>query len=245
MSTYSVVCLLLFSPRLAVPQTTTLTVAAAADLSRVEPALLSICCKNEPARVRFVSAASGALRQQIENGAPYDVFLSANADYIEQLKSSGKVRPDSVRVYALGRLCLLFRDGKQHRFSTLAEARVRFVAVPNAKLAPYGRAAEQALKSQGLWDKVKAKLVYGENVQETLQLFDSENADAVLTSAALVSDRHPDLVPNSWHDPIRQTGAIVTNTPNLAAAQKFLDFLMSSEGQAVFAKFNYGRAQRR
>ncbi len=218
----------------------TLTVAAAADLTNLEPALTSSFGKNEPTiRVRLVNEASAILAQQIENGAPYDVFLSANAGFIDRLSSFGKLAPGSVRTYAIGRIGILWRDGNHHPFSDLAQNWVRFVALPNPKLAPYGVAAQQALEHAGIWKAVQPKVVYGENVRQALQLFESGNADAVLTSASLLVGKNPDLVSAAWHQPIVQEAGIVAASPHRAAARKFLDFLLSPAGQAVFARFGF------
>lgn len=220
----------------------TLTVAAAADLSALQQPLTEAFRKNEPnLALRFVIGASAALAQQIQNGAPYDIFLSANAEYVDQLISFGKMKPESVRVYAVGRVGLLWRDGKPHPFSDLAAGSVRFVALPNPTLAPYGVAAQQALEHAGIWAKVQPKVVYGENVRETLELFTSGNADAVLTSASLLRGKNPDLIPNDWHAPIVQKGGVVAGTKNLEAARHFMDFLLSPAGQAVFAEFGFGK----
>jgi molybdate transport system substrate-binding protein len=219
-----------------------LTVAAAADLTNLEPALASSFGKNEPKiAVRFVTGASAMLAQQIENGAPYDVFLSANAQFIDRLASFRKLLPGSIHSYAVGRVAILWRDGKHHRFSDLAADWVRFVALPNPKLAPYGVAAEQSIEHAGLWKQVQPKVVYGENVRQTLELFESGNADAVLTSASLLVGKNPDLVPGDWHQRIIQKVGIVASTPNRAAAQKLLDFLLSPAGQAVFASAGFAR----
>lgn len=221
---------------------TTLTVAAASDLTQVQPALVGSFGKMQPGvRVRFVTEASGVLAQQIQNGAPYDVFLSANAHFVDQLGSNGKLTAGSIRSYAVGQVGVLWRDGKHHTLSHLAQSWVRFVALPNPKLAPYGVAAQQAIEHAGLWKAVQPKVVYGENVRQALQLFDSGNADAVLTSASLLGGRNPDMVPNSWHQPIVQKAGIVAGSPNQAAAREFLAFLVSPAGQAVFAKFGFGK----
>jgi molybdate transport system substrate-binding protein len=180
------------------------------------------------------------LSQQIANGAPYDVFLSANAQFIDQLASNGKLRPDSVRAYATGRVAILWSDKKSHPVSDLTQNWVRFVALPNPKLAPYGLAAQQALEHAGLWAVVKERVVYGENVRQALQLFDSGNADAVLTADSLVHDRKPDLIPADWHQPILQKAGIVSATGHADAAQTFLKFLTGPDGQAVLAKFGFG-----
>ena len=218
----------------------TLTVAAAADLSPLEPELAGSFGKNHPQMsLRFVTEASGALAQQIENGAPYDVFLSANVQFVDRLASLGKLQPASIRTYAEGRLGLLWRDGKQHPLSDLSAASVKVLALPNPKLAPYGVAAQQALEHEGIWSRIQPKVVYGENVRQTLQMFASGNADAVLTADSLLLNKHPTLIPTAWHQPILQKAGTVAASKNGVAAQAFLNFLTSREGQAIFAKYGF------
>ena len=242
LSTLILFFLALFSP-ICVAQTT-LTVAAAADLAPLEPDLASSFGKNHPVTaLRFVTESSAALMQQIENEAPYDIFLSANAQYIDRLALNGKLRPDSVRVYAEGRLGLLWRDGKTHDLSDLAWPKVHFIAVPNPKLAPYGVAAQQSLERQGIWRQVQPKVVYGENVRQALQLFTSGNADAVLTSLSLLQGRHAQLIPADLHEPILQIAGAVAASKHSAEADAFLNFLTSPAGQAVFARYGFGPAK--
>jgi molybdate transport system substrate-binding protein len=218
-----------------------LTVAAAADLSKITPELTQAFEKTNPTvRVRFVIEASAVLAQQIENGAPYDVFLSANAQFVDRLVSSGKLAP-SAATYATGRLAILWRDGKHHEIRDLGQDWVRFVALANPKLAPYGVAGRQALEHEHLWDKIQSKIVYGENVRQTLQLFDSGNADAVLTSDGLVSDRNPQLIPADWHQPIVQKAGIVSASSKQKDASLFLQFLLGPTAQAIFAKYGFGK----
>ncbi len=223
-------------------QSTTLTIAAASDLTNLEPALLASFHKIDPTvRIRFVTSASGVLTQQIENGAPYDVFLSANAQFIDHLAATRKIEPTSVITYAIGRVGVLWRDGKPHKLSDLKANWVRFVALPNPKLAPYGVAAQQALEHAGLWQFVRQKVVYGENVRQALQLFESGNADVVLTSASLLQGRNPGLIPADWHQPITQKAGIVAATPNHAAAQEFVRYLASPAAQTVFARYGFSK----
>src|SRR5205823_9994414 len=233
---------LLFLSTLSVGQDT-LTVAAASDLINLEPALAQQFAKTNPAskvRVRFVTGASALLSEQIENGAPYDVFLSANAQFIDRLGSSRKVLPESIRAYTVGRVGIIWTDGKRHPLKDLAESWVRFVALPNPKLAPYGSAAVQALEHAGLWKQVQAKVVYGENVRQALELFESGNADAVLTSASLLQGKKLELLPADWHAPIVQKTGIVAHTRNRGTAEQFLTFLLSPAGQAIFAQSGFG-----
>lgn len=230
---------LLFAPLLCVAQNT-LTVAAAADLTNLEPRLETGFRKIEPnLTLRFVTGASAMLSQQIENGAPYDVFLSANAQFVDRLASSRKLLPDSVETYAIGRVGMLWRDGKHHPFKDLAQNWVRFVALPNPKLAPYGVAAQQAIEHAGISLQVQPKVVYGEDVRQALQLFESGNADAVLTSYSLLQGKNPDLIPADWHSPITQKAGIVAGSHAEQAARKFLAFLRSKDGQAIFAEFGF------
>jgi molybdate transport system substrate-binding protein len=237
-STYLSILFLLLLATLA-PAQTTLTVAAAADVSALEPELARQFEKTNPFPITWVTGASAILSQHIENGAPYDVFMSANAQFVDRLSSFGKLIPDSVAVYAVGRVGVLWKDRKQHPISDLTQNWVRFVALPNPKLAPYGVAAQQAVEHAHIWAQVQPKVVYGENVRQTLQLFESGNADAVLTSASLLQGKNPSLIPPEWHQPVIQKAGIVAGTKNLEAARKFLAFLTAKEGQAVFARFGF------
>jgi len=221
-----------------------LTVAAASDLTDLEPALAAQFRKFEPnsshTTVRFVTASSAILAQQIENGAPYDIFMSANAAFVDRLASSHKLSPESVRVYAIGRVGLLWRDKKPHVFSDLSADWVKIVALPNPKLAPYGVAAQQALEHAGIWRAVQPKVVYGENVRQTLQLFESGNADAVITSDSLLISRNPDLIPAKWHQPIVQKVGLVAASSFRKNSETFLEFLVSPAAQAIFAQYGFG-----
>jgi molybdate transport system substrate-binding protein len=219
---------------------TTLTVAAAADLASLEPDLMGSFRKIHPGlQLRFVTEASGALSQQIENGAPYDVFMSANAQFVDRLALNRKLRPDSVRAYAEGRLGVLWRDGKSHPLKDLRQSGVRFIALANPQLAPYGLAAQQALEHAGLWQFVRQKVVYGENVRQTLQLFESGNADVVLTAGSLLKGKNAQLIPADWHQPILQKAGAVAATKSVENADFFLNFLTSPAGQAIFAKYGF------
>jgi molybdate transport system substrate-binding protein len=238
LSTYLSVLFLLTPSFLARAQSP-LTVAAAADLSALEPQLAQQFEKTNSISVKWVTGASAILSQQIENGAPYDVFLSANAEFVDRLSSFGKLAPNSVAAYAIGRVGVLWKDDKQHPLSDLTENWVRFVALPNPKLAPYGVAAQQALEHAHIWTQVEPKAVYGENVRQALQLFESGNADAVLTSASLLKGKPAGLIRADWHRPIVQKGGIVASTTHLEAARAFINFLTSKDGQAIFAEFGF------
>lgn len=221
-----------------------LRVAAASDLSTVGPQLKKAFEMNHMGiSVQLVNGASAMLAQQISNGAPFDVFLSANAQYVDNLVASGKIQAASVKTYAIGRLALVWRDGGHHPIRELATSHIKVVALPNPKLAPYGVAAQQALEYGGLWLRVQPKVVYGENVRQTLQFLESGNADAAITSAALLQNRTTDPIPGDWHQPIVQKCGIIAASRQQSAAQAFLDFLLGQDGQAILARFGFGPPQ--
>ena len=209
---------------------TTLTIAAASDLSAVEPVLTQAFEKANPLiRHSFRKRGQRFAGQQIQAGAPFDLFLSANINLVDQLHL------DDAKIYTVGHVAVLWKDGKQHPLSDLAQSSVRFVALPNPKLAPYGLAARQALEQAKLWSAVQPKAVYAENVRQTLQLFDSGNADAVLTAASLVVGRHSQTVPSA----VVQKAGIVPSSKNAAAAKTFLDWLISAPAQQILARFGF------
>ncbi len=238
LSTFLAAFLVSFTLLPAPARSASITVAAAADISSAEHDLTDSFHKAFPEdSVRFSFAASGALAQQIANGAPYDLFLSANESFVDQLAVTQKILPDSVHVYALGQLGILWRDGRPHRLNELTEKWVRFAAIANPRLAPYGAAAQQSLEHENLWDAVRTKIVFGENVRQALQMFDTGNADVVLTAYSLLVGRlGAAIIPDDWHKPIRQKVGIVAASQNLDAARHFLAFLASPSGGRILTE---------
>jgi molybdate transport system substrate-binding protein len=217
-----------------------LIVAAAADLAGIEKPVTELFEKTAGRQVKFVLGASGLLARQIEQGAPYDVFLSANERFVADLAASGHLVPGSVRVYALGRLGLWSRDGSVTRIEQLRDRRVIHLAMANPAHAPYGAAARQLLENAGLWAAVEPKVVYGENVRQALQFAESGNADAVITAWSLLFDRGGILLAASGHAPIRQAAGVVAGRPNEAAARRFLVLLRSEEGRKILVAHGLG-----
>jgi molybdate transport system substrate-binding protein len=203
-----------------------LIIAAASDLAPLAPKLEKACAE----KVRFTLASSGSLKQQIQNGAPFDVFLSANEQYVKDLAAAGLVT--DVTVYATGRIALWSPNGTVGSFADLKKKSVTHLAIPNPQHAPYGVAAREALESQGVWKEVEPKIVYGENVRQALQFAESGNVEAVITSWTLLIGKGT-LLPAEWHSPIRQAGAVVKSSGQPEAARGFLKFLMSAETQKI------------
>jgi len=209
-----------------------LLVAAAADLTPLEGSLQQAFAAKTGLKVRFAFGASGMLAGQIRAGAPFDLFLSANEAYTNELAQGGFLDRDSVRVYALGRVGLYGAK----TVSELKHLNVRHIAIPNPKHAPYGVAAEEVLRRAGLLDLLRPKLVYGENVLQAFQYAQSGNAEVCLTSWTLLKDAGGVLIPASQHEPIRQTGGVVKGAAHVQAARAFMSFLTSVDGQTVLVR---------
>jgi molybdate transport system substrate-binding protein len=201
-----------------------LLIAAASDLAPLAPKLEQAYTE----KVRFTLASSGSLKQQIENGAPFDVFLSANEQYVKDL---GALVTDAT-VYASGRIALWSPNGSVASLADLKKSTVIHLAIPNPQHAPYGVAAREALESQGVWTQVEPKIVYGENVRQALQFAESGNVEAVITSWTLLHGKGT-LLPAEWHSPILQTAAVVKSSAQPEAARRFLKFLLSPAAQKI------------
>ena len=221
MKTLAVLLVFSFSTRAA-----DLLIAAASDLAPLAPKIE----KAYKEKIRFTLASSGSLKQQIENGAPFDVFLSANEQYVKDLAAAGLVTDSTI--YAIGRIALWSPNGSVASFADLKKKSVTHLAIPNPEHAPYGLAARQALESQGVWKDVEPKIVYGENVRQALQFAESGNVEAVITSWTLLIGKGT-LLPAAWHAPISQTGAVVKSSAQADSARRFLKFLMSPEAQKI------------
>nr|WP_314629361.1 molybdate ABC transporter substrate-binding protein [uncultured Noviherbaspirillum sp.] len=212
-----------------------LRIAAAADLATCMPSLNA----GFDGETSVTVGASGNFYAQIRNGAPFDILMSADTGYPQALADAGLADAASMVVYALGQLVLWSADPKLDTsagLSLLADPAVRRIAIASPEVAPYGRAAKAALQQAGLWDRLQQKLVYGENVAQTMQFVESGNAQAGLVSRAHVKER-----PNGWvlpagSYPALEQGAIVTaRGKSHPAAARYLQFLGSQRGRALLA----------
>ena len=207
---------------------TVLTVAAASDLAPMEKALR----EGFGGAVRFSFGSSGSLLRQIENGAPFDLYLAANEQYVQEgVAKSVLLAP--AKVYGTGRIALWSRSGAIKRLEQLRDRGVLHVAIANPAYAPYGAAARQALEKAGLWNELRARIVLGENVRQTMQYAESGNADAAIVSWTLTKHRGGVLLPDTLHAPIRQAGAVVRGSARQQDAQRFIEWLVSPPGKAV------------
>jgi molybdate transport system substrate-binding protein len=215
-------------------------VAAAADLQTVLPELADAFTRASGAsRPELVFGASGQLARQVAQGAPIDLFLSADRRFVEELVDQKILLADTARDYAQGTLCLVVHRSAGEvvrELGNLNEAQVRRVAIANPETAPYGRAAKQVLMAAGLWDSLKPKLVYAENVRQAYQYVQSGNAEAGLVGRSLADPAEVirvDVDPR-LHDPIIQRLGVVRDSSRVDAARAFADFLLGPEAQQIF-----------
>lgn len=220
-----------------------LLVGAASDLIPVETALREGFQAHTGLQLRFSFGSSGMLARQVRSGAPYDVYLSANEQFVQALSADGLLLSDSVRVYAKGRLALWSASGRVRTVKDLTGPEIRHIAIPNPQHAPYGVAAEQFLRKEGVWEQLRDRLVLAENVRQAFEYAKTGNADAVLTSWTLLFDKGGVLLPETGHAPIRQAGGVVRGTKNERAARAFLGFLAGAEGRKILARFGLSPAQ--
>jgi molybdate transport system substrate-binding protein len=220
-----------------------LRVAAASDLSRAFRELAPLFERETGSKVTLIFGSTGLLAKQAENAAPFDVLAAADESYVEKLEAAGVILPGSRTLYAVGRLVIWTRPGKPQVTSVpaLADSRVVNVSIANPRHAPYGRAAEQALKRAGIWERVRPKLVFGENVSQAMQLAQSGNSDVGVIALSLVKGGNGSysLVPESMHTPLRQAMGILSRTDNAELAEKFAEFVNGPRGRPIMRRFGF------
>ncbi len=220
-----------------------ITVAAAANLSEAAQTLGPQFESQTGIHPVFSFASTAQLTTQIENAAPFDVFLSADAQHVDELDQKGLLSPGTSSVYAIGVLALWIPSSSLviQRVEDLASPEVRVIAVAKPELAPYGQAAVEALHRAGIWDRVNSRLVYAENINMAKQYGTSNNADAVFTSYSLVLKEAGRViqVDQALHEPITQKLGIVAASSHKGDALKFTDFLLRGKGRQVLSGFGY------
>ena len=219
---------------------TEVLVAAASDLAKAGPQFSRAFEKLHGSKVAFSFGASGQLEQQIRQGAPFDVFVPAARSYCESLKKDGLVAGDCI-VFARGSLVAWSSAGEIHSLADLKQDSIRRVAIANPLIAPYGKAAQQALRAAGLWDGIRSKLVVADSVVQAFQMAQTGNVDVALVSRALVLDagRPSYVVEPELYQPIEQTVAVLKASKRQATAGAFLELLASREGKQILEQFGF------
>jgi len=224
-------------------------VATAANVQYVMKELKAEFEKETGKEIEVVVSSSGKLTAQIREGAPFDVFVSADTKYPEEIFKNGgtDVKPE---IYAYGTLVLwsLYIPESELNLEILNSGKVKKIAVPNPKLAPFGEAAVQALTKKNLLDPVKSKIVYGESIAQAAQYITTGNVEAGFTALSVIrapemkGKGHYVIIDSTLYNPIAQAALLLRhseNSPKKETSQKFYDFLFSQKAKAIFKKYGY------
>ncbi len=224
-------------------------IAAAADLKFAMGELSGKFEKQTGTKVNVTYGSSGNFFSQLQNGAPFELFFSADIEYPKKLAAAGLAEPGTLYEYALGRIVIwtpadskvdVTKDG----WKALLDASVEKIAIANPEHAPYGRAAVAALQKAGIYESVKAKLVYGENISQAAQFVQSGNVQAgILAMSLAVSPAMRDgkrwKIPAGTHPPLEQGAILLKDAKNKDAARAFLEFVKSGAGRATLKKYGF------
>ena len=225
-------------------------IAAAADLRWALEEVSAAFQRENPVKIEITYGSSGNFHTQLMNKAPFDLFLSADVSYPENLVESGLGTRDSLFVYGIGRVVLWVPRASPIAVETLGlaalqEPSVKKIAMANPRHAPYGRAAEAALKKAGLLEGLKSKLVLGENISQTAQFVQSGAADIGFLALSLVTVGPMKgqgrwwMIPSDDHPLIEQGGVIFSWAKDPVAARTFRDFLVSPGGTRIMKKYGF------
>ncbi len=221
-----------------------LVVFAASDLQFALAEISSALAADGHPKPTISFGSTGTLSQQIENGAPADVFFAADEAYLIGLEQKGLVLAGTRQLYAIGRIVLVERTGLLPVTSVadLARSDIGRVAIANPDHAPYGRAARDAMMRVGLWPTIQTRLVLGENVSQTFQFVRSGNADAGVVALSLAigtPGTRYSVIDAALHDPIAQSAGVIARTRQRAAARDFLAFVNGPVGRPIMKKYGF------
>ena len=226
-----------------------LRIAVAANFTPILKILLKEFRKNTGIKTQVISGASGAMFLQIKHGAPYDIFLSADSRRPVELEQAGYILKNSRKTYARGQLALYSSSNAMHASEQLSldlleNPPARF-AIANPDIAPYGKAAKEVLTHLGLWKTYQSRLIKGINIGQTFAQIRSKGVTlGIVSNSQLMLNNLPGvIIPNSYHQPIKQQLVIISASKNKAAAKKLSEFLLSAKSQATIVSYGYAQTK--
>jgi molybdate transport system substrate-binding protein len=227
--------------------TEAIAIAAAADLKFAMDEIITSFKQRQPdVRIEASYGSSGSFSTQIQQGAPYDLYFSADIHYPELLRQQGWAA-SAVRRYGVGRI-VVWRASQQSQpvtLADLADPAIQKIALANPSHAPYGKRAEEALRAVGMWDKVEPKLVYGENVTQAAQFVQSGNAQigiialSLALSANLSKQGSYATIPDSLYQPLEQGFIITKRAAHNTLAQQFAHYMVSEEARKILSRYGF------
>ena len=226
------------------------TVAAASDLKFAIEEVAAAFEKDSGHKLRLVFGSSGNFKTQILQGAPFHLFMSADEGFVYELADAGKT-VDRGRLYALGRIGIIVPPGSALKpdgelkdlAAALQDGRLHKFAIANPEHAPYGARAKEALQHAGLWQAIEPKLVYGENISQTAQFAVSGSTQggiialSLALAPAVARTGRFALIPESWHQPLKQRTVLLEGAP--PAARAFYEHLSTPAAQAVMKRYGF------
>lgn len=224
-----------------------ITVAAAADLKfAMHDIVTAFKAANPGDEIEVIYGSSGKFKTQIQQGAPFDLFMSADIAFARELARAGFAATEA-KAYALGRIVLWSssQDASKMTLANLTDSKITRISIANPKHAPYGKRAEEALRASGLWEKVEHKLVYGENVAHAAQFVQSGNAQVGIIALALALS--PELaskgayaaVPDKLHTPLEQGVIVTKRAQGSLLARRFADYLSTPAAHALLVRYGF------
>jgi molybdate transport system substrate-binding protein len=241
------------TPSFAQPQA---TVAAASDLKFALEEVSARFEHDTGQKIRLVFGSSGNFYSQIVQGAPFHVFMSADEAFVFKLAEAGKT-VDRGRLYAVGRIGIIVPKGSSLKpdgelvdlAAALKDGRLQKFAIANPEHAPYGARAREALQHAGLWTNIQSKLVLGENISQTAQFATSGSTQggiialSLAKAPAMAALGDFALIPEDWHQPLRQRMVLVKDAP--PAARAFYDYLASAPAQEIMVRYGFAMPKER
>lgn len=226
------------------------TVAAASDLKFAIGEVAALFEKETGQKLRLVFGSSGNFKTQILQGAPFHLFMSADEGFVYELANAGKTE-DRGRLYALGRIGIMVPLGSPLKpdgqlkdlAAALQDGRLQKFAIANPEHAPYGARAKEALQHAGLWDAIQPRLVYGENISQTTQFATSGSTQggiialSLALAPAVAKTGRFELIPESWHQPLRQRMVLVKGAPPPAKA--FYEYISTPAAQVIMTRYGF------
>jgi molybdate transport system substrate-binding protein len=204
---------------------------------------------NSSIQTKVSYGSSGNFFAQISQGAPFDIFFSADATYPDLLEKDGLTAKEMQKVYAVGKIVLWFPDESKvdsdKGLQAVISPRVKKLAIANPRHAPYGRAAEESLRYYGLWEKVEGKLIYGENISQTAQFVHTGAADAGIVALSLaispkmLHEGRYWVIPDESHNDIEQIYVVLKKGKGKKSVRKFLDFLHGEKGGKILSRYGF------
>jgi len=226
-----------------------ITIAAASDLNFAFKELVAEYEKTTGNHVKLSLGSSGNFYAQIQNGAPFDLYFSADIGYPKKLEEAGLTVPGSLYRYAVGRI-VIWTGNESHinvakGFDALREPAIKKIAIANPKHAPYGRAAVAAMESAKVYEQVKDKLVMGENISQAAQFIESGACDIGVIALSLAMAPAMKTKGSYWeipaeaHPPLEQGAVILKSSKQQESAKQFLDFIKGPQGQEIMTRYGF------